>query len=105
MSIKKDFGTLDGKKVYLFTIKNSKGMVAEITNYGGTLVSLKVPDNEGKFDDVVLGYDKLEDYLKYKYFFGATIGRFANRIANSTFEINGVQYNLAKNEGENSIHG
>jgi len=105
MSIKKDFGTLDGKSVYLFTIKNAKGMVAEITNYGGTVVSLKVPDNKGRFDDVVLGYDKLEDYLKYKYFFGATIGRFANRIANSTFEINGVQYNLAKNEGENSIHG
>ena len=105
MSIKKDFGTLDGKKVYLFTIKNSKGMVAEITNYGGTLVSLKVPDNKGEFDDVVLGYDKLEDYLKYKYFFGATIGRFANRIANSTFDINGVQYKVTKNEGQNSIHG
>ena len=105
MSIKKDFGTLDGKKVYLFTIKNSKGMVAEITNYGGTLVSVKVPDNEGKFDDVVLGYDKLEDYLNYKYFFGATIGRFANRIGNSSFDINGIQYKVAKNEGENSLHG
>jgi len=105
MSIKKEFGTSGGKSVYLFTIKNAKGMVAEITNYGGTLVSLKVPDNKGKFDDVVLGYDTLEDYIKYKYFFGATIGRFANRIANSSFEINGVQYNLAKNEGENSIHG
>ncbi|MGH4049964.1 MAG: aldose epimerase family protein [Clostridium sp.] len=105
MSIKKDFGTIAGEAVYLFTIKNSKGMVAEITNYGGTLVSLKVPDNKGKFDDVVLGYDNLEDYIEYKYFFGATIGRFANRIANSSFEINGVHYKVAKNEGENSIHG
>ena len=68
MSIKKDFGISGGKEVFLFTIKNSKGMVAEVTNYGGTLVSLKVPDNKGKFDDVVLGFDKLEDYKKYKYF-------------------------------------
>jgi len=105
MSIKRNFGIIDGKVVYLFTIKNSKGMVAEITNYGGTLVSLKVPDNKGEFDDVVLGYDKLEDYLKYKYFFGATIGRVANRIGNSSFDINGIQYKVAKNEGENSLHG
>lgn len=105
MSMKKDFGSVDGKKVYLFTIKNSKGMVAEITNYGGTLVSLKVEDNKGKFDDVVLGYDKLEDYLNYKSFFGATVGRFANRIENSSFELNGIQYKVAKNEGENHLHG
>ncbi|MBZ9686021.1 galactose mutarotase [Clostridium estertheticum] len=105
MSIKKDFGTVDGKAVYFFTIKNSKGMVAEITNYGSTLVSLKVLDNKGEFNDVVLGYDKLEDYLKYKYFFGATIGRFANRIENSSFELNGIQYNVAKNDGENHLHG
>lgn len=105
MSIKKNFGTYDGKEVYLFTIKNSKGMVAEITNYGGTLVSLKVKGNKGQFDDVVLGYDKLEDYLKYKNFFGATVGRVANRIENSTFEINGIQYKVAKNEGENHLHG
>ena len=68
MSIKANFGNVDGKAVYLFIIKNSKGMVAEITNYGATLVSLKVPDNKGEFDDVVLGYDKLEDYMKYKNF-------------------------------------
>jgi len=105
MSIKKGFGTKDGKAVYLFTIKNSKGMVVEITNYGATLVSLKVLDNKGKFDDVVLGYDKLEDYLKYKYFFGATIGRVANRIENSSFELNVIKYKVAKNEGKNHLHG
>ena len=105
MSVKKDFGIVGGKAVYLFTIKNSKGMVAEITNYGATLVSLKVKDNKGKFDDVVLGYDKLEDYMKYKNYFGATVGRFANRIEKSSFEINGIQYKLAKNEGENHLHG
>ena len=105
MSVKKNFGTYDGKTVYLFTIKNSKGMVAEITNYGGTLVSLKVQGNKGEFDDIVLGYDKLEDYLKYKNFFGATVGRVANRIENSSFELNGIQYKVAKNEGENHLHG
>lgn len=105
MSIKKDFGSVNGKSVYLFTIKNTKGMEAEITNYGATLVSLKVEGNDGQFSDVVLGYDKLEDYLKYKNFFGATVGRVANRIENSSFEINGVQYKVAKNEGENHIHG
>lgn len=105
MSIKKDFGIVNGKEVYLFTIKNSKGMVAEVTNYGGTLVSLKVIDNKGEFDDVVLGYDSIEDYLKYKNFFGCTVGRFANRIENSSFELNGIQYKVAKNEGENHLHG
>lgn len=105
MSIKRDFGIVDGKAVYIYTINNSKGMVADITNYGGTLVSLKVADNKGEFDDVVLGYDKVEDYIKYKSYFGATIGRFANRIENSSFQLNGVQYNVAKNEGENHLHG
>lgn len=105
MSIKRDFGIVDGKEVYLFTIKNSKGMSAEIISYGATLVSLMVQDNKGAFDDVVLGYEKLEDYRKYKNFFGATVGRIANRIENSCFEINGVQYKVAKNEGENHIHG
>ena len=105
MSIKKDFGIVNGKRAYLFTIKNSKGMVAEITNYGATLVSLVVKGNKDQLDDVVLGYDKLEDYLKYKNYFGATIGRVANRIENSSFQINDIQYNLAKNEGENHLHG
>jgi len=105
MSIKKNFGIVNGKEVYLYTIENSKGMVAEVTSYGATLVSLIVPDNKGKLDDVVLGYDTLEDYLKYKNFFGATVGRFANRIENSSFELNGIQYKLAKNEGENHLHG
>ena len=68
MSIKRNFGIIDGKEVYLFTIKNSKGMKAEVSNYGGTLVSLKVKGSNGKFDDVVLGYDTLEDYRKYNYF-------------------------------------
>ncbi|MGV8983990.1 aldose epimerase family protein [Clostridium sp.] len=105
MSLKKDFGSVNGKSVYLFTIKNSKGMVAKVTNYGGTLVSLMVKDNKGEVGDIVLGYEKVEDYIKYKYFLGATVGRVANRIENSSFELNGTQYKLAKNEGENHLHG
>jgi len=103
--MKKEFGNLGGKAVSLFTIKNSKGMVAEITDYGATLVALKVKNNKGEFSDVVLGYDKLEDYREHINFFGATIGRFANRIENSNFELNGVNYKVAKNDGENHLHG
>jgi aldose 1-epimerase len=107
MSItKKFFGeTADGTKVDIFTLINSNGMVAEITNFGGILVSLKVPDNKGKFDDVVLGYDKLEYYLKNPTFFGALIGRHANRIEKGKFEINGIEYNVAINDGNNHLHG
>ena len=105
MHMKKEFGNLGGKAVSLFTIKNSKGMVAEITDYGATLVALKVKNNKGEFSDVVLGYDKLEDYREHTNFFGATIGRFANRIENSNFELNGVNYKVAKNDGENHLHG
>jgi aldose 1-epimerase len=107
MSIEKRvFGkTAEGIEVELFRLKNSQGMVAEITNYGGVIVSLIVPDGKGNYDDVVLGFDNLEDYTKKGPFFGALIGRHANRIENSTFEINGVTYNVAKNEGENHLHG
>jgi len=105
MSIKKDFGVVNGKKVYLFSIKNTKGMIAKITNYGCTLVSLMAASNKGMFDDIVLGYDKLENYVKYKNCFGATIGRVANRIENSSFELNGIEYKVAKNDGENHLHG
>jgi Galactose mutarotase and related enzymes len=97
--------TLEGKDVDIFTISNSNGMVAQISNYGGILVSLMVPDRNGKLDDVVLGYDKLEGYIKGECFFGAIIGRYANRIENASFEINGVVYNVTKNEGENQLHG
>lgn len=107
MSItKRSFGkTTDGIEVYIYTLSNSKGTKVEITNLGGTITSLEVPDRKGKFHDVVLGYDKPENYAKGTSYFGAIIGRHANRIGNACFELNGVEYKLAKNDGENHLHG
>ena len=107
MSITKKFygKTTEGIGVDLFTLSNSKGMVAEIINYGGIIVSLYVPDSAGRLDDIVLGYDKLEDYMKKGPYFGALIGRHANRIENANFQINGIEYKVAKNDGENHLHG
>ncbi|MDP4087733.1 MAG: aldose epimerase family protein [Bacillota bacterium] len=103
---KKLYGyTPEGERVDTFTLSNSKGSTAEIINYGGIVVSLKVPDRDGKFEDVVLGVDNLEGYLKNDKFFGAIIGRFGNRIEDARFELNGVEYKLAKNDGENTLHG
>lgn len=97
--------TSDGKEIYLYRLSNSNGMTAEIINYGGIVVSLCVPDRDGKIDDVVLGYEKLEDYENDKFYFGAIIGRHANRIEDSVFEINGREYRLNANEGRNHLHG
>jgi aldose 1-epimerase len=97
--------TADGNEIYIFTLKNKNGMEAAIINFGGTLVSLKVPDRKGDLTDVVLGYDTLDGYENGKNYFGATIGRYGNRIAHGNFTLNGIQYVLAKNNGENSLHG
>ena len=102
---KAPFGTVDGQSVDLYTLRNVDGMEAKITNYGGILVSLKVPDKNHKFDDVVLGFNDLESYLKGTAYFGAIIGRYGNRIAKGRFTLNGVEYKLAVNNGENSLHG
>lgn len=103
---KKFYGkTPDGKEVDIFTLCNKNGMSTKIINYGGTITSLIVPNKNGKLDDVVLGYDKLEDYIKNNLFLGAIIGRHANRIENAKFKINNIEYNVAKNEGENHLHG
>lgn len=107
MRIMKEFGgkLQNGAEVYIFTLKNSYGMEARIINLGGTIVSLKVPDNKGKLDDIVLGYDKFDNYLVKGPYFGAIIGRYANRIENATFKLNNVKYRLEKNNGENHLHG
>lgn len=108
MSItKRPFGKMeDETEVYIFTLKNSNGMTAEITNYGGIVVRLFVADKNKKFDDVVLGFDTLEDYVNNnKPYFGAIIGRHANRIEDSKFELNGIQYQLYANNGRNHLHG
>ncbi|MDD7885122.1 aldose epimerase family protein [Flavivirga sp. 57AJ16] len=97
---------VDGKLINLYVLKNKDGLVSEITNYGGKVVSLWVPDKLGHFEDIVLGHSNIDDYLtsKEKYF-GALVGRYGNRIANGTFSINGKEYHLAKNNGENHLHG
>ena len=81
------------------------GLEAKITNYGGIVVSLTVPDRSGKLGDVVLGYDTLNGYIANSPYFGALIGRYGNRIANGRFTIEGVEYQLAQNDNENSLHG
>lgn len=96
---------LTGEEVDLYTLRNAKGTEATITNYGGRLVSLCTPDRNGKFDDIVLGFDNLDGYLEKNPYLGALVGRFANRIADAKFSLHGYTYTLAKNNGENSLHG
>jgi len=95
----------ENKDISLYTISNDKGMEAQITNYGAIVVSLTVPDKNGKLDDVVLGYDNISGYFDNAPYFGAIIGRHANRIEGASFELNEVTYNLEKNEKENHLHG
>jgi aldose 1-epimerase len=104
---KRSFGvTADGQVVDLYTLTNKNGVEASITNYGGILVSLKVPDRSGKLDDVVLGFDTLDDYLKGNpAYLGAIIGRYCNRIGGASFTLNGVHYKLTPNEDGNQLHG
>lgn len=97
--------TADGQQVDLYTLTNSKGMEVAITNYGGIVVSLKAPGRGGQFADVVLGFDSLDGYLQGHPYFGAIIGRYGNRIAKGRFKLNGVEYKLATNNGENHLHG
>jgi aldose 1-epimerase len=103
---KNSFGTTaDGQPVDLYVLTNQKGMSVAITNYGGTVVSLKVPDRSGNSADVVLGYDTVGEYAAGKSYFGATIGRYGNRIAHGKFELGGKTYTLPKNDGDNTLHG
>ncbi|MCX2430184.1 aldose epimerase family protein [Pedobacter sp. GR22-10] len=98
--------TIDGKKVSLYTLKNAKGATVTITNYGGRIVSLLVPNKDDKLTDVVLGYDSIGAYRKKgEPFFGALIGRYGNRIGKGKFTLNGEQYTLQLNDGPNTLHG
>src|SRR5467141_4081403 len=107
MNISSDhFGvTPEGEGVQLFSLTNDQGMEVRITNYGGIITAINVPDREGKLDDVVLGHETLEGYINRSRYFGALIGRYANRIAHGKFVLNGITYTLAKNKGENHLHG
>jgi aldose 1-epimerase len=103
---KQSFGkTEDGKLVDLYTFTNTNDMEVKITNYGGIIVSINVPDRDGIMGDVVLGYPTLEGYLKDSPYFGALIGRYGNRIAKGKFTLDGTEYTLAVNNGENHLHG
>ena len=99
------FGTTAGAEVYLYTLTNDLGYNVSITTYGGAITSLWAPDRDGNFGDIVLGFESLEDYVNNPRYFGALIGRHANRIAQGRFALNGVEYQLPKNNGPNHLHG
>ncbi len=101
-----DFGKMpDGAPIQIFTLTNSHGVEARIITYGGAVMSLKVPDRQGKMGDVVQGFDTIEGYLQPEPFFGALIGRYGNRIGGAKFTLDGHTYTLDKNDGNNTLHG
>jgi aldose 1-epimerase len=103
---KQSFGkTAGGEQIDLYSLTNKKGMEVSITNFGATVVTLRVPDRAGKPADVVLGFDTLEGYESGKAYFGATVGRYGNRIAGGQFSLDGKTYTLPKNDGNNTLHG
>ena len=99
------FGTTAGAEVYLYTLTNELGYEVSIITYGASITALKAPDREGVFGDIVLGYAALDDYVTNPRYFGACIGRHANRIAQGRFSLNGVEYQLGRNNGANHLHG
>ena len=100
------FGTMpDGKTIDVFTLTNAHGIEIRLINYGGDIISVRTPDRNGHFADIALGFDTLNGYRHNKPFFGALVGRFANRIGNARFELDGKTYTLAKNNGPNCLHG
>ena len=103
---KKHYGnTYNGEKVKLYTLKNSNGVSLEIISYGGIITNINFPDKNGCFSNIVLGYDNLEEYEDNQSFFGAIIGRYANRIKNGSFKIDNAKINIDKNIGNNHLHG
>jgi aldose 1-epimerase len=102
-----DFGALaSGAKISVYTLTNKNGLEARVTTYGGRLVSLRAPDRKGTLGDIVLGFDSVASYADNPgRFFGATVGRYANRIGGARFTLGGVEYKLDKNDGQNSLHG
>jgi len=107
MSVSKSvFGkTADGRQVDLYTCVNTHGLMLKITNYGAIVVELHTPDRDGKLANITLGFDQLDGYLGAHPYFGATVGRYANRIAKGKFSLDGKTYTLATNDGPNHLHG
>jgi aldose 1-epimerase len=101
----KSFGTRDGGPVNLYTLTNANGVEVDTMNYGGIILSIRVPDRKGKFADIVLGHEDLDGYIPNPPYIGAIVGRYANRIANGTFSLDGKTYTLPKNDGPNTLHG
>ncbi|WBL23782.1 aldose epimerase family protein [Zunongwangia sp. HRR-M8] len=103
---KENYGTTaNGEKVEQYTLTNEAGMEVKIITYGGRITSLKVPDKNDEFEDVILGFDSLSQYTSEHPYFGALIGRYGNRIAEGKFSLDGEEYQLPQNDGENSLHG
>src|SRR5215471_14418565 len=101
-----DFGTCPGgERAHLYTISSGRGLEAKITNYGAIVTSIRIPDRNGNQGEVVLGFNTLDEYLGSHPCYGATIGRYANRIAKARFSLNGREYRLAANDGQNHLHG
>lgn len=101
----KIFGARDGRPVILYTLTNSHGVEITAMNYGGIIQSIRVPDRNGKLADIVLGHDTYDGYVPNPPYLGAIVGRYANRIANGTFKLDGQTYTLPKNDGPNTLHG
>jgi len=101
----KTFGTRDGRPVNLYTLTNANGVEIDTMNYGGIIVSIRVPDRKGQSADIVLGHENLDGYIPNPPYLGAIVGRYANRIANGTFTLDGKTYTLPKNDGPNTLHG
>lgn len=100
------FGTLpDGREVPQYTLTNQSGVSVRIISYGATVTSLRVPDRNGNIEDVVLGYDSVQGYIDGTAYFGAIVGRYGNRIAKGKFQLDGKEYQLTVNDGENHLHG
>jgi aldose 1-epimerase len=102
---KSQFGVTDEQDVSLYRLTNDNGVEVSITNYGGAVVSLKAPDRNGEFADVVLGFETLQEYVTNPRYFGGLIGRHANRIGLGKFSLNGTQFQLTQNNGANHLHG
>ena len=102
---KEKFGFINGNDVYLYSLVNNNNAKVQVTNYGGYIVSIIVPDRNGNFDDVVLGHSTFKGYLGHKGYLGCVVGRYANRIANGTFNLENVEYKLAVNNNTNHLHG
>ena len=99
------FGSINGKEVLLYTIRNKNGLTLKLSSYGACITSLCVPDRKGNIEDVVLGYDNLDQYTQAHPYFGSIIGRYANRIGGGKLSIDKQTFQLSKNENENHLHG